>query len=220
MAAAALTAAHLSRLAEELVIWTSTPYAFVALSDAFTTGSSIMPQKRNPDAAELVRAKTGQVFGDLQTLLVVMKGLPLAYGKDMQEDKAPVFAVADTIELCLAATAGMIADMTVNADRLRDAAESGFSTATDLADWLVRAAGVPFREAHHIVGRVVRAAERTGCMLEEMPLNELRAIDARLTKDALAMLTVDASVKSRTSEGGTAPARVKAAAAAARKRFL
>ncbi len=220
MAAAALTAAHLSRLAEELVIWTSTPYAFVALSDAFTTGSSIMPQKRNPDAAELVRAKTGQVFGDLQTLLVVMKGLPLAYGKDMQEDKAPVFAVADTIELCLAATAGMIADMTVNADRLRDAAESGFSTATDLADWLVRAAGVPFREAHHIVGRVVRAAERTGCMLEELPLNELRAIDARLTKDALAMLTVDASVKSRTSEGGTAPARVKAAAAAARKRFL
>ncbi len=220
MAAAALTAAHLSRLAEELVIWTSTPYAFVSLSDAFTTGSSIMPQKRNPDAAELVRAKTGQVFGDLQTLLVVMKGLPLAYGKDMQEDKAPVFAVADTIELCLAATAGMIADMTVNKGRLRDAAEGGFSTATDLADWLVRSAGVPFREAHHIVGRVVRAAERAGCMLGELPFGELRAIDKRLTKDALAMLTVDASVRSRTSEGGTAPARVKAAAAAARKRYL
>jgi argininosuccinate lyase len=220
MAAAALTAAHLSRLAEELVIWTSTPYAFVSLSDSFTTGSSIMPQKRNPDAAELVRAKAGQVFGDLQTLLVVMKGLPLAYGKDMQEDKAPVFAAADTIELCLAAATGMIADMTVHTERLRDAAEGGFSTATDLADWLVRSAGVPFREAHHIVGRVVRAAERAGCMLAELPLAELRAIDARLTKDALAMLTVDASVKSRTSEGGTAPVRVKAAAAAARKRYL
>ncbi|HEY1720069.1 MAG TPA: argininosuccinate lyase [Magnetospirillaceae bacterium] len=220
MTAAALTIAHLSRLAEELVIWTSTPYGFVSLSDAFTTGSSIMPQKRNPDAAELVRAKAGQVFGDLQSLLVVMKGLPLAYGKDMQEDKAPVFAVADTIELCLAATTGMIADMKVNTDRLRDAAQSGFSTATDLADWLVRAAGVPFREAHHIVGRVVAAAEKAGCMLDEVPLAELRAIDVRLTKDALAMLTVDASVKSRTSEGGTAPARVKAAATAARKRFL
>ena len=220
MAAAALCSAHLSRLAEELVIWTSTPYAFVALSDAFTTGSSIMPQKRNPDAAELVRAKTGQVFGDLQTLLVVMKGLPLAYGKDMQEDKAPVFAAADTIELCLAATAGMIADMEVDMGRLRAAAEGGFSTATDLADWLVRAAGVPFREAHHIVGRVVQAAERAGCMLDELPLAELRKIDSRLTKDALTMLTVDASVKSRTSEGGTAPVRVKAAAAAARKRFL
>ncbi len=220
LAAAALTAAHLSRLAEELVIWTSTPFAFVALSDAFTTGSSIMPQKRNPDAAELIRAKAGQVFADLQALLVVMKGLPLAYGKDMQEDKAPVFAAADTIELSLAAMSGMIGDMTVDSGRMRAAAESGHSTATDLADWLVRSGGVPFREAHHIVGRVVRAAERAGCMLSELPLSELRAIDARLTKDALAMLSVDASVNSRTSEGGTAPSRVKAAVAAARRRYL
>ena len=219
LAAAALCAAHLSRLAEELVLWTSTPFGFVALSDAFTTGSSIMPQKRNPDAAELVRAKTGTIFGSLQSLLVVMKGLPLAYGKDMQEDKAPVFATADTLELCLAAMTGMIADMKADPVRMRAAAASGYSTATDLADWLVRAAGVPFREAHHIVGRVVRLAEQRGCDLGALPLAELRAIDPRLTKDALAVLDLDASVGSRISEGGTAPRRVKAAAAAARRRF-
>ena len=219
LAACALAAAHLSRLAEELVIWTSTPFHFVALSDAFTTGSSIMPQKRNPDAAELIRAKSGQSFAALQSLLVTMKGLPLAYGKDMQEDKAPVFAIADSIELCLAAMTGMIRDMKVDAPAMRAAAATGFSTATDLADWLVRAANVPFREAHHIVGRVVRLAEETGLALGELPLDELRAIDRRLTREALAALTIDASVKSRTSEGGTAPRRVKAAAAAARRRF-
>ena len=220
LSAAALTAVHLSRLAEELVIWTSTQFGFVALSDAFTTGSSIMPQKRNPDAAELVRAKSGQVFGDLQALLVLMKGLPLAYGKDMQDDKPPVFAAADTIELCLAAMTGMIRDMKVDAERLRAAAETGFSTATDLADWLVRVKGVPFREAHHIVGRVVRAAEQSGCLLHELPLAALRAVDARLSADALKTLTVDASVNSRTSEGGTAPVRVRSAVTAARRRFL
>jgi argininosuccinate lyase len=220
LAAAALCAVHLSRLAEELVLWTSTPFAFVALSDAFTTGSSIMPQKRNPDAAELVRAKTGTIFGALQSLLVAMKGLPLAYGKDMQEDKVPVFAAADTIELCLAAMTGMIRDMKIDAARMRAIAGTGFSTATDLADWLVRAAGVPFREAHHIVGRVVRLAERKGSALAELPLDELRAIDPRLTGEALATLDLDASVDSRSSEGGTAPRRVKAAAAAARRRFL
>jgi argininosuccinate lyase len=219
LAAAALTSAHLSRLAEELVLWTSTPFAFVALSDAFTTGSSIMPQKRNPDAAELVRAKSGPVFGALQSLLVTMKGLPLAYGKDMQEDKAPVFATADTIELCLAAMTGMIRDMKADPERMRAAAASGYSTATDLADWLVRASGVPFREAHHIVGRVVRLAEERGCALGELPLAELRAIDPRLGKEALAVLDLDVSVASRISEGGTAPRRVKAAAAAARRRF-
>jgi len=220
LAAAAIAALHLSRLAEELVLWVSTPFGFVALSDAFTTGSSIMPQKRNPDAAELVRAKTGQIFGDLQALLVAMKGLPLAYAKDMQEDKAPVFATADTLELCLAAMTGMIDDLEVDAARMRNAAKMGFSTATDLADWLVREAGIPFRDAHHIVGRVVRLAEERGCALAELPPAELRSIDRRLTAGALAVLDVDASVRSRTSQGGTAPVRVKAAAAAARRRFL
>ena len=219
LAAAALAAAHLSRLAEELVLWTSTPFGFIALSDAFTTGSSIMPQKRNPDAAELVRAKAGQAFAALQSLLVTMKGLPLAYGKDMQEDKAPVFASADSLELCLAATTGMIQDMSVDEATMRVAAAAGFSTATDLADWLVRSAGVPFREAHHIVGRVVRLAEQLEKPLAELPLDELRAIDPRLTKAALAVLDVDSSVASRVSEGGTAPRRVRAAAAAARRRF-
>ena len=219
LAAAALAAAHLSRLAEELVLWTSTPFGFIALSDAFTTGSSIMPQKRNPDAAELVRAKAVQAFAALQSLLVTMKGLPLAYGKDMQEDKAPVFASADSLELCLAATTGMIQDMSVDEATMRVAAAAGFSTATDLADWLVRSAGVPFREAHHIVGRVVRLAEQLEKPLAELPLDELRAIDPRLTKAALAVLDVDSSVASRVSEGGTAPRRVRAAAAAARRRF-
>ena len=162
LAAAALAGTHLSRLAEEIVIWSSEPFGFIALSDAFTTGSSIMPQKRNPDAAELVRAKTGRLDGSLIALLTVMKGLPLAYQKDMQEDKLPVFEAADALELCLAATAGMVADMRPQADRLREAAARGYSTATDLADWLVRALSMPFRQAHHVTGEIVKRAETLG----------------------------------------------------------
>ena len=220
MAAAAICAIHLSRLAEELVIWTSAQFKFVTLSDAFTTGSSIMPQKRNPDAAELVRAKAGRVIGDLNALLIVMKGLPLAYSKDMQDDKEPVFEAAGTMELSIAAMTGMIADMKVNEARLRDAAGAGFTTATDLADWLVRGAGLPFRQAHHVVGRVVRLAEDKQCGLEDLTLAELQGIEPRITQAALAVMTVAHSVASRTSFGGTAPERVRAAVTQARRRFL
>ena len=170
LAAGAILALHLSRLAEEIVLWVSDGFRFVSLSDAFTTGSSIMPQKRNPDAAELVRAKTGRVVGALNALMLVMKGLPLAYGKDMQEDKEPTFDAADNLSLCLAATAGMVRDMSVNADAMRRAAGAGFSTATDLADWLVRRLGMPFRDAHHVTGALVRLAEQKGCTLAELPL--------------------------------------------------
>src|SRR6185437_5153663 len=171
LAAAALTGTHLSRFAEEIVLWSSEAFGFIKLSDAFTTGSSIMPQKRNPDAAELVRAKTGRLNGALLALLTVMKGLPLAYQKDMQEDKLPVFEAADTLELCLAATAGMVRDMRPDRERLREAAGRGYSTATDLADWLVRELGLPFRRAHHITGAIVRAAETRGCALADLPLS-------------------------------------------------
>jgi argininosuccinate lyase len=220
LAAAALCGAHLSRFAEELVIWTSEPYRFVRLSDAFTTGSSIMPQKRNPDAAELVRAKTGRLLGGFTQLFTVMKGLPLAYAKDMQEDKAPVFEAADTLELALAATAGMVRDLAADRAAMRRVAASGYSTATDLADWLVRTHGLPFREAHRITGALVSRAEALGCDLAQLPLAELQRIEPRLSADTLAMLTVERSVASRSSEGGTAPARVAAAAALARRRFL
>ncbi len=219
LSAISICAVHLSRLAEELVIWTSPQFRFVALSDAFTTGSSIMPQKRNPDAAELVRAKTGTAIGSLVALLAVMKGLPLAYGKDMQEDKAPVFAAADALELGLAAMTGMIIDLAVDAERMRAAAGEGYATATDLADWLVRVANVPFREAHHIVGRIVRIAEEKGCSLADLPLSEMQAIDGRIGPEALSVLDVAASAASRTSFGGTAPANVAAAISAARQRF-
>jgi argininosuccinate lyase len=220
LAAASTCAVHLSRLCEELVLWCNEGFAFVRLSDAFTTGSSIMPQKKNPDGAELVRAKAGRVIGSLTTLLTVMKGLPLAYGKDMQEDKEPLFDACDTLELCLACTAGMVADMTPNADNLRAATEKGFLTATDLADWLVRVPGLPFREAHHVVGRLVRMAEERGCDLPDLELSEMQAVDPRIDASVYDVLTVDRAVASRTSFGGTAPDNVRRAARAARERFL
>ena len=220
LAAAALAGMHLSRFAEEIVIWCSEQFGFAALSDAFTTGSSIMPQKRNPDAAELVRAKTGRLNGSLVALLTVMKGLPLAYGKDMQEDKVPVFEAADTLELCLAATAGMVRDVEPDRERLRAAAEEGFATATDLADWLVRVAGLPFRRAHHATGMIVRRAEALGCTLAELPLGELQAIEPDITAAVYEVLDAASSAASRTSFGGTAPERVRKAAAEARRRFL
>ena len=216
LSSAAIVATHLSRLAEELVLWTSAQFRFVSLSDAFTSGSSIMPQKRNPDAAELVRAKCGRIIGALNALLIVMKGLPLAYGKDMQEDKEPTFDAADAIELCLAAMAGMIADLTADAQAMRAAAGIGFTTATDLADWLVRAKGLPFREAHHVTGRLVQLAEQKGCALEELALADLKAVYPGFTQAVFAVLGIDKSVASRASFGGTAPARVREAVAAAR----
>jgi len=203
--------------AEEIIIWASQPYRFVSLPDAFSTGSSIMPQKRNPDAAELVRAKAGHILGNFQRLAVVMKGLPLAYSKDMQEDKVPVFEAFDTLALCLAATTGMVETLVFNPEPMRQAAASGFSTATDLADWLVRAAGVPFRDAHHITGNAVKLAESKGVMLHELSLDELKGIDARITEDVYSVLTVEASVASRTSYGGTAPSQVRAQVDAARR---
>jgi argininosuccinate lyase len=220
LAAGALAGVHLSRLAEEIVIWCSDGFGFVALSDAFTTGSSIMPQKRNPDAAELVRATTGRLNGGLVALLTVMKGLPLAYGKDMQEDKPPVFDAADALELALAAAAGMVRDMRVDRARLRAAAERGYSTATDLADWLVRKAGLPFRDAHRVTGAVVRRAESLGCGLAELPLAEMRAIEPAIGEAVYEVLDIDRSVASRTSFGGTAPRCVRAAIDAARRKFL
>jgi argininosuccinate lyase len=217
LAASAILAVHMSRLAEELVLWTTPQFGFVRLSDAFSTGSSIMPQKRNPDAAELSRAKAGRVIGDLNALLIVMKGLPLAYSKDMQDDKEPVFEAADTVELVLAAMAGMVADLTVNKDRMKAAAGSGFSTATDLADWLVMHLNIPFRQAHHITGSAVKLAEEKGCGLEELSLADLQSISPGITKDVFSVLTVDKSVESRTSFGGTAPANVRKAIKAAKE---
>ncbi|MBI1208229.1 MAG: argininosuccinate lyase [Azospirillum sp.] len=220
LAAAAIAAVHLSRLAEEIVLWCSDLVGFVRLSHAFTTGSSIMPQKENPDAAELVRAKSGRLIGALNGLLIVMKGLPLAYSKDMQEDKEPVFLADDTLGLCVAAMAGMVRDLQPNPTAMRRAAEQGFLTATDLADWLVRVLGLPFREAHHITGRIVRLAEDGNRRLAELELSALQAIEPRITAAVFDVLTVEASVASRTSPGGTAPARVREAVNAARERFL
>ena len=216
LAAAAITAVHLSRFAEEIVIWTSPLVGFLVLSDAFTTGSSIMPQKRNPDAAELVRAKTGRIVGALDALLMVMKGLPLAYQKDMQEDKEAAIASLSALSLCIAAMTGMVADMRPDAARLRAAAAVGYSTATDLADWLVRELGLPFREAHHITGRIVAAAEKRGVGLDALPLEEMQAIEPRIGPDALRVLSVESAIKTRTSFGGTAPKNVHAQA----KRWL
>jgi argininosuccinate lyase len=220
LAAAAILATHLSRLAEEMVFWSSAQFGFVRFSDAFTTGSSMMPQKRNPDAAELVRGKTGRVFGYLIGLLTVMKGLPLTYSKDMQEDKEAAFAAFDTLELCLAAAVGLVTDMRPDPVRMREAAAGGFTTATDFADWLVRVLGIPFREAHHITGRVVKLAEDKGCDLADLPLATLRTVDERITGEVFKVLTVEASAASRTSFGGTAPDNVRAQVATARKRFL
>ncbi|HTG38713.1 argininosuccinate lyase [Sphingomonas sp.] len=216
LTAATQCALHLSRLAEEFVLWASQPFGFVALSDQWSTGSSIMPQKRNPDAAELVRGHAGRIMGCMTSLMMTMKGLPLAYSKDMQDDKPPVFEAHDLMGLCLAAMTGMVESATFRTDRMRDVADAGFSTATDLADWLVREAGLPFREAHHVTGRVVARAEALGCKLEAMPIEEMTAIDARITADVFDVLSIDASVASRKSHGGTAPARVRDAIAAAR----
>jgi argininosuccinate lyase len=212
LAAAAICAMHLSRFAEEMVIWCSSPFAFIRLSDAFTTGSSIMPQKRNPDAAELTRAKTGRIFGALIALLTVMKGLPLAYAKDMQEDKEPVFDATEALALSLAATAGMVRDMHPDLARMREAASAAYSTATDLADWLVRVLKTPFRDAHHITGRLVAKAEAQGIDLAVLTLADMQAEDPRITADIFAVLSVDSSTRSRTSYGGTAPQNVAAQA--------
>lgn len=212
-------AVHLSRLAEDLTLWCSDGFRFVALSDAFTTGSSIMPQKRNPDAAELVRGKAGRVVGALTALLVTMKGLPMTFMKDMQEDKEPMFDAVDTVALCAEATAGMIADMRVREAEMRAFLTRGFATATDLADWLVREAGVPFREAHHITARIVARAEADGVTLDQLPPAVMREIDGRIGDGVTSVLSVDRSVASRRSHGGTAPETVREAIRAARKRW-
>jgi argininosuccinate lyase len=200
---------HLSRFAEELVIWSSAQFRFAALSDRWTTGSSIMPQKKNPDAAELLRAKLGRILGATVALFTVMKGLPLTYSKDMQEDKEQVFDAADTLMLALAAMTGMVADMTANRESLASAAGSGFSTATDLADWLVRELGLPFREAHHITGSLVALAEAQGCDLPDLTLAQMQSVHPAIREAVFAVLGVENSVRSRTSYGGTAPDQVR-----------
>ncbi|MGF1609480.1 MAG: argininosuccinate lyase, partial [Kiloniellales bacterium] len=220
LAAGAILAVHLTRLAEEIVIWCAEGFRFVRLSDAFTTGSSIMPQKKNPDAAELVRGKAGRVIGALVALLTMMKGLPLAFNKDMQEDKEPLFDAADTLGLCVAAMAGMVRDLKADPEAMRAATEAGFLTATDLADWLVRGLDMPFRQAHQVTGEIVRLAETKGCALAGLTLAELQAIEPRITDEVYAVLSVERAVASRDSFGGTAPDRVRAAVAVARERFL
>jgi argininosuccinate lyase len=212
LSAASIAAVHLSRLAEEIVIWTSPLTGLMKLSDKFTTGSSIMPQKRNPDAAELVRAKAGRVIGALNALLIVMKGLPLAYAKDMQEDKEGAMDALGALSLSVAAMAGMVADLEPDAARLKKAAGEGYATATDLADWLVRKLNIPFRQAHHITGRIVAKAAEQGAALHRLPLAAMQAIEPRITDDVFTVLSVDRSVKSRTSFGGTAPKNVRAQA--------
>ena len=212
LAAAAITATHLSRLADEIVLWTSSQFGFVRLSDAFSTGSSIMPQKRNPDAAELVRAKAGRISASLQNLLIVMKGLPLAYSKDMQEDKATTFEAIDALALSIAAMTGMIGDLEANRERMLDAAGQSYATATDLADWLVRSLNMPFRDAHHVTGAIVAAAEKKSVPLDALPLAEMQKIESRITDDVMNVLTAAASAASRTSYGGAAPSNVKAQA--------
>jgi argininosuccinate lyase len=209
LAAASICAVHLSRFAEEIVIWSSAQFGFVRLSDKFTTGSSVMPQKRNPDAAELVRAKTGRIVGALTALLIVMKGLPLAYQKDMQEDKEQSFDALDTLALCLAAMTGIVRDMTPDAKAMKKAAGSGHATATDFADWLVRELGLPFRQAHKIAGRIVAKADETGVPLAKLPLAAMQAIEPRINEGVRSVLSATNSARSRTSYGGTAPANVR-----------
>ena len=219
LSAAAIAATHLSRLAEEIVLWVTPQFNFITLTDAFTTGSSIMPQKRNPDAAELVRAKVGRILGALVNVTVVMKGLPLAYGKDMQEDKVPTFEAFDALALSLDAMTGMVFDLTPNAEVMAKAAGAGHATATDLADWLVRTQGVPFREAHHITGAAVKRAEAHGGGLSDLPLSELQAVEPRITADVYDVLTPKASVASRRSLGGTSPSQVRAQVALWKERL-
>lgn len=213
LSCASICAMHLSRLSEELVIWSTAQFRFVTLSDKFSTGSSIMPQKRNPDAAELIRAKIGRIMGALTSLMIVMKGLPLAYSKDMQEDKEVAFDAFDSLALALAAMTGMINDLKVNREAMRNAAGSGFSTATDLADWLVREANVPFRDAHHITGAAVAKAEAKGCDLDGLTIDDLKEVDQRIDSRVFKVLSVEDSVKSRTSYGGTSPNNVREQAA-------
>ena len=213
LAASTICAINLSRLAEEIVIWCSAQFRFVSLSDKFTTGSSIMPQKRNPDAAELVRAKPGRILGAFTALSMVMKGLPLTYSKDMQEDKEPAFDAIDSLALAIAAMEGMVKDLTPNKQVMHDAASSGFAVATDLADWLVQKLGLPFRDAHHVTGRVVALAESRKVKLDELSLADLQAIEPKITKDIFKVLTVENSVALRKALGGTAPANVKREAA-------
>ena len=219
LAAAAICSIHLSRFAEELVIWSSDQFGFIALSDAFTTGSSIMPQKRNPDAAELVRAKPGRIIGALNGLLIVLKGLPLAYGKDMQEDKEGVFDAAESLALAIAATTGMVRDMTPQTDAMLSALTQGFPTATDLADYMVRELGLPFREAHNASGAIVAAANEKNVGIDALSLEELQAIEPRIKPDVVGQLSVESAVAARTSFGGTAPEEVRARIIDARKRF-
>ena len=209
LGAAAITAMHLSRLAEEIVLWATPQFGFIQLSDKFTTGSSIMPQKRNPDAAELTRAKTGRIAGAFQSLLMVMKGLPLAYSKDMQEDKEVAFDALDSLGLAIAAMAGMVDDLEPMPDAMRAAAGQGYSTATDLADWLVRVLKLPFREAHHVTGRIVAEAESRGLALERLPLDAMQAVEPGITNDVFSVLSPEKSVSSRKSYGGTAPQNVR-----------
>ena len=215
-----ITSIHLSRLAEEYVLWCSVQFGYARLGDSFSTGSSIMPQKRNPDAAELIRAKSGRVIGSLNALLIVMKGLPMTYGKDMQEDKEPIFDAHDTVMLSLAAMTGMLSDTTFNKERMAADAGKGFSTATDLADWLVRVLGMPFRDAHHVTGAVVKMAEDKGLGLDDLTLDDLQSKEPRIMNAVFEILSVDNSLKSRISVGGTAPSNVVSACAEARKRFL
>jgi len=219
LSAAAICATHLSRLAEEIVVFASSGFGFFTLPDAFSTGSSIMPQKRNPDAAELIRAKTGRIIGALTGLMVVMKGLPLAYSKDMQEDKEGTFDALDSLSLSLAAMTGMMAALEADTDAMQAAAEAGFSTATDLADWLVRVADLPFREAHHVTGALVALAEQKACGLADLSLADMQAVDSRITDNVFSVLSVENSVASRTSHGGTAPDNVCAAVALWRDRL-
>ncbi|KZY16575.1 argininosuccinate lyase, partial [Erythrobacter sp. HI0037] len=219
LTAASQCSLHLSRLAEEFIIWASQPFGFVKLPDTLSTGSSIMPQKRNPDAAELVRGHAGRVIGCTTSLMVTMKGLPLAYSKDMQDDKPPVFEAAGLLDLSLAAMAGMVADSAFQTPRMREAAEAGHATATDLADWLVRQADIPFREAHHITGAAVKLADDKGVALDGLTIDDLKAIDARIDERVFDALSVDASVAARASYGGTAPVRVRQQVAAAKQRL-
>jgi argininosuccinate lyase len=220
LSAASICAVHLSRLAEELVVWSSAQFRFASLSDSFSTGSSIMPQKRNPDAAELIRAKTGRIVGSLNTLLIVMKGLPLAYSKDMQEDKEPTFDAAEAISLCVAAMTGMIADLKVNEPVLLASASTGFATATDLADWLVQNLNMPFRRAHHVTGALVKLAEGKGCDLGDLSLADMQSVEPGITDAVFGVLTVERSVASRRSYGGTSPERVREAIAAWKERLV
>jgi argininosuccinate lyase len=218
LSVAAICAVHLSRLAEEMVNWSSAQFAFIRFSDSYSTGSSIMPQKRNPDAAELVRGKAGRIYGNLMSLLVTMKALPLAYNKDMQEDKEPVFDTAENLGICLQAMAGMVRDFKVDTEKMRASAGAAYATATDLADWLVRELKIPFRDAHHITARIVKLASDKGKDLEGLPLADMQAIEPRINQDVFNVLSVENSVKSRISYGGTAPENVRKMVTEARKR--